>query len=331
MEIINGVDRLPAEINSLNLALGNFDGVHRGHQAIIKSAIKESKNSGGSSAALVFDPHPLIALRSDNQPALLTDLADRAEIFGELGLDYMIIQPFDSRFSQLSPEQFIRLVLIEKLRVNSVHVGADYTFGRKGAGSSDTLLFWGEKLNFKVHIQPMLLYNSKEVSSSTIRSLLLSGSVSEASDLLGYYFFRQGKIIKGHGVGKTLVYPTANIAANGRMIWPGKGVYLTAVTKLEEELLFGVTNVGSRPTFSDHKTAVETHIIDYRKEIYHQEIRLCFLEKLRNTKTFETPSELRKQIFQDIETSRSLIKQFKESYNGRWQSLQVGCSVLRSY
>ena len=331
MEIINGVDRLPAELHSLNLALGNFDGVHRGHQAIINSAIKESKKLGGLSAVLVFDPHPLIALRADKQPSLLTDLADRSEIFAELGLDYMIIQPFDSHFSQLSPEQFIRIILMEKLKVNSVHVGADYTFGRKGAGSSDTLLFWGDKLSFKVQIQPMLLYNNKEVSSSIIRSLLLSGSVREASDLLGYYFFRQGKVIKGHGVGKVLVYPTANIAANERMIWPGKGVYLTAVRKLEDKLLFGVTNVGSRPTFSDHKTAVETHIIDYCKEIYHHEIRLCFLEKLRNTKTFETPSELRKQIWQDIETSRSLVKQFGESSNGRWQSLQVGCSVLRSY
>lgn len=330
MEIINGVDRLPAEALSLHLALGNFDGVHRGHQAIINSALKESKNTGGSSAALVFDPHPLIALRADNQPALLTDLADRAEIFAELGLDYMIIQPFDSHFSQLSPEQFIRFIIQEKLRAKSVHVGTDYTFGRKGAGSSDTLQFWGDKLSFKVQIQPMLLCNEKEVSSSIIRSLLLSGSVREASDLLGYYYFRQGKVIKGHGVGKTLVYPTANIAANPRMIWPGKGVYLTAVTKLEDRLLFGVTNVGSRPTFSDHKTAVETHIIDYSKGIYHHEIRICFLEKLRNTKTFETPAELRKQIWQDINTSRSLIKQFKENYNGRWQSLQVGCSVLRS-
>lgn len=330
MEIINGVDCLPAETKLLNLALGNFDGVHRGHQAIINSAIKESKIYGGSSAALVFDPHPLIALRADNQPTLLTDLADRAEIFAELGLDYMIIQPFDNNFSQLRPEQFIRVILMEKLRINSVHVGTDYTFGRKGAGSSDTLLFWGDKLKFKVNIHPMLLYNNKEVSSSIIRSLLLSGSVKEASDLLGYYFFRQGKIIKGHGVGKTLVYPTANIAANDRMIWPGKGVYLTAITKLEDILMFGVTNVGSRPTFSDHKTAVETHIIDYNREIYHHEIRLCFLEKLRNTKTFETPSELRKQIWQDIETSKSLIKQFKESYNGHWQSLQAGCSVLRS-
>lgn len=330
MEIINGVDRLPAEADFLNLALGNFDGVHRGHQAIIKAAIKESGVSGCASAALVFDPHPLVALRADNQPALLTDLADRAEIMKELGLDYMIIQPFDSRFSHLSPEQFVRFILIEKLKVRSVHVGTDYTFGRKGAGSSDTLLFWGDKLNFKVQIQPMLLINNKEVSSSKIRSLLLSGSVREAANLLGYYFFRQGKVIKGHGVGKTLVYPTANIAANARLIWPGKGVYLTAVSKLEDKLLFGVTNVGSRPTFADHKTAVETHIMDFNKDIYHKEIRLCFLEKIRNTKTFETPSELRKQIWQDIEDSRSLLRHFKDEFNGRWQSLQVGCSVLRS-
>ncbi len=176
----------------------------------------------------------------------------------------------------------------------------------------------------------MQKFEGKEVSSSIIRSLLLSGDVNEAADLLRYYFFRQGRVIRGYGIGKKMVYPTANIAANPRLLWPGKGVYLTAVGGLDSGLLYGVTNVGSRPTFAHHETAVETHILDFNNTIYNREIRLCFLDKLRDTRTFSSPHKLKEQIMVDIEKSRELIKIFKVEINGKGKSLQAGCSVLRS-
>ncbi len=330
MELINGADRLPGHIRPLYLALGNFDGVHRGHQAIIQAAVKSARRENGFSAALVFDPHPLIALQPENPPALLTDIADRAEIMAELGLDFMIIQPFTRETASLSPEQFARQVLRGKFDTRGVFIGADYSFGRQGAGSADTLRYWGKELGFNVEISPMLKFKGAEVSSSMIRSLLLAGKVNKAADLLRYYFFRQGKVIAGYGIGKKMVYPTANIAANPRLIWPGKGVYFTAVGKLNGGLLYGVTNVGSRPTFSHHDLAVETHIIDFHDTIYNREIRLCFLEKLRDTRTFTSSVELKDQIDRDIERSKALIGKFRKEKNGSGYSLQAGCSVLRS-
>ncbi len=330
MELINGIDRLPEKARNIFVALGNFDGVHRGHQEIIREAITAARINGGCSAVLVFDPHPLVALRPEQPLEQLTDIADRAEIMAEMGLDYMIVQPFTRLFSSLSPEKFVRNILVEKLDVKSVYVGEDYSFGHHGAGSSETLVYWGKELGFSVQVRAMLQVEGKEVSSSIIRALLLSGDVSDAAEMLGYYFFRHGSVIRGYGIGKTMVYPTANIAANPRLLWPGRGVYLTAVGNLDSGLHYGVTNVGSRPTFAHHDTTVETHILDFNSTIYNREIRICFLEKLRDTRTFSSPLKLREQIGIDIKKSRELIKTFIQVEKGKGQSLQAGCSVLKS-
>lgn len=330
MEIINGVDRLPGQDRPLYLALGNFDGVHRGHQAIIKSVVTKSRRVKGFSAALVFNPHPVLALQPEKPLVLLTDIADRAEIMAELGLDYLIIEPFTEKLASFTPEQFIKQILVEKFNVSGLFIGANYKFGRQGAGSADTLQYWSRELGFSVDVIPMLLHKGKEVSSSMIRSLLLSGAVKEAADYLNYYFFRHGKVITGYGIGKKLVYPTANILANPDLLWPGKGIYLTAVGKIENGLLYGVTNVGPRPTFAHYDTTVETYIIDFDGTLYNREIRLCFLEKLRDTMIFDSSLQLKGQIGRDIENGRILITRYRQEKNGRGNSLQAGCSVLRS-
>ncbi len=330
MELINGADRLPEKAGPLFLALGNFDGVHRGHQAILSSAVAKARQTGGLSAALVFDPHPLVALRPEHPLILLTDIADRAEIMDRLCLDYLIVEPFTGAIASLTPEQFIRRILIGKLGVSGVFVGENYSFGKQGTGSAETLIYWGKELSFIVHVNPMLKFTGREVSSSKIRSMLLSGCVSEAAELLNYYFFRQGKVIKGYGVGKEMVYPTANIATSSRLLWPGRGVYLTSVDRLNEGFHYGVTNVGSRPTFADHRTAVETHILDFNGTIYNHEIRISFLHKLRDTKTFSTPRQLKDQISSDIETGRMIIEKLDREKSSSNNSLQAGSSVLRS-
>ncbi len=330
MELINSIERLPDQDGPLFVALGNFDGIHRGHQTILKFVVAKARRENGASAALVFDPHPLIALHPEKSLALLTDLADRVEIMVELGLDYLIVEPFNEELALLTPEQFSRKILFDKLKARKVFVGENYSFGKQGTGSAETLRYWGEKLGFGVEVSPMLLYKGKEVSSSKIRSLLLSGAVNEASDLLNYYFFRQGKVIKGYGVGKKMVYPTANIAASPHLLWPGPGVYLTAVDKLNEGPHFGLTNVGSRPTFFDYGTSVETHILGFDGTIYNHQIRICFLEKLRDTKTFGSHVQLKEQIKRDIEAGQKIIEGLRNRGNSNSYSLQVGCSVLRS-
>ncbi|MDY6825792.1 MAG: bifunctional riboflavin kinase/FAD synthetase [Bacillota bacterium] len=330
MEIINGAEHLPVSGRALYLALGNFDGVHRGHQMIIRKTIEAAKTGGGISAALIFDPHPVIVLHPERPFALLSELADRAEIMSELGLQYLIVEPFTAEISHLSPEHFVLNYLLDKLGVKAVFTGSDYSFGKQGAGNAETMRYWGEKLGFSVDISSMLKYKGKEVSSSRIRTLLLSGAVKEAAELLNYYFFRTGKVIKGYGIGKQMIYPTANIAASPRLLWPGRGVYLTAVGNLNGGCLFGVTNVGSRPTFGHYDTSVETHILDFSGTIYNYSIRLSFLEKLRETKTFSSPQQLKEQISYDIEAGRKLIPCYEQEKFGSGNPLQPGCSVLRS-
>ncbi len=331
MEIINSINQLPHLTKPLFIALGNFDGVHRGHQAILRAVNEKAKTEQGCSAVLILNPHPVSALRPGKPVTLLTDLADRAEIMQELNIDYMIIEPFTPAFSALEPLEFVNKILIDKLKVKGVYVGENYRFGSQGKGTAAKLDQWGKKFGFFVSIQPLVTYNNNKVSSSLIRDLILDGAVKGAADYLNYYFFREGMVIHGRGVGNKFIYPTANMISSDELLWPGQGVYLTMVNKVKEELLFGVTNVGSIPTFKvDDNRIIETHILDFNENIYNQTIRLCFLEKLRDTAEFLSPEKLKEQIGQDIMTGRQLIEKMKMEINGNGHSLQAGCSVLRS-
>jgi len=331
LEIINSINKLPHIKKPLFIALGNFDGVHRGHQAILRAVDDKAKANKGCSAVLILNPHPINALRPKKTLTLLTDLADRAEIMQELNIDYMIIEPFTSEFAALEPLDFVKTVLIERLKVKGAFVGENYRFGRKGKGTAAMLEQWGREFSFLVSIQPLVTYNNNKVSSSLIRDLILKGAVKEASDYLNYFFFREGAVKHGRGVGNKYIYPTANLISSDELLWPGQGVYLTAVSKVKQELLFGVTNVGSIPTFKvDDRRIIETHILDFKENIYNQTIRLLFIEKLRDTEEFSSPEKLKEQISQDIITGRRLIENILLENSGISYSLQAGRSVLRS-
>ncbi|MEW5783872.1 MAG: bifunctional riboflavin kinase/FAD synthetase [Bacillota bacterium] len=318
MELIYGTERWTGpEKGPLYLALGNFDGVHLGHQTIIESAVRQALAGGGTSAALIFDPHPSMLLRPGQPFALLTDIVDRAEMMADLGLDYLIVEPFTVELAALTPEQFVRLFLQKRLGVSGVVVGNDYSFGHRGAGSAETMRQWGNTLGFSVDICRLVRYGQRNVSSSEIRKLLTEGAVEAAARLLNYYFFRRGRVVHGRGIGGKLLFPTANISALPHLIWPGCGVYLTAVGGFRDRPRFAVTNVGCKPTFALETAGVETHILDFEGDLYHRELSVHFLEKLRDTRTFESADQLKKQIYLDIERSRELIE-------NRFRALPVG-------
>ncbi len=331
MEIINGINKLPQLDKPLYIALGNFDGVHRGHQAILRAVEKKAKAEKGCSAVLILNPHPINALRPGKPVTLLTDLADRAEIIQELNIDYMIIEPFTPAFAALEPLEFVNQVLIDKLKVKGVYIGENYRFGKHGKGTAAQLEQWGRKAGFYIATQSLITYNNNKVSSSLIRDLIVDGAVKEAANYLNYYFFREGTVIHGRGVGNKFIYPTANLVASASLLWPGHGVYFTAVSKVRGEVLYGVTNVGSIPTFKvDDNRFIETHILGFSDYIYGQTIRLSFLEKLRETKEFLSPEKLKAQVGQDIKSGQSLIEKYQMENIGSGRSLQAGCCVLRS-
>ncbi|NMD42568.1 MAG: riboflavin biosynthesis protein RibF [Firmicutes bacterium] len=292
----------------LYLALGNFDGVHRGHQAVIGTAVRLARGDGGSAAALLFDPHPSVLLRPQKHFCLLTGIEERAALLEQLGLDCIFVVPFDARTAALPPEDFVRQVLLEQLQVSGVSIGFDYSFGCGGTGKEEQMQAYGRKMGFTVAVSPLERDSGGIISSSAVKKVLAEGAVKQVARLLNYYFFRRGEVVSGRGRGKKVLYPTANLKPDPGLAWPGGGVYLTAVGGLDGPIHFGLTNVGVKPTFGDDLLTVETYILDFTGELYGRSITLYFLERLRDTLNFASPALLREQIDLDITRGRELAR-----------------------
>lgn len=307
MKRIDGAGRWSsAKRGPLFLALGNFDGVHRGHQTIIGRAVALAREAGGVSAALVFDPHPARLLFPGQDLQLLTDLEKKAFLMERIGLDCVVVEPFTAGFASLEPELFVKNILVGKLNVRAVVVGRDYSFGQGGRGRAEAMTGMGSEHGFAVEICPLVMHGGVTVSSSLIRALVLEGRVREAAGMLNYHFFRCGRVIAGRGIGQKLLFPTANLAVDPGLLWPGPGVYLTAVEGAGPEPRFGVTNVGARPTFQEQGMSVETHILDFEGSLYGRILKVYFLEKLRETAAFPGPEALRSRIEADIAEGRRI-------------------------
>ncbi|NLI69407.1 MAG: bifunctional riboflavin kinase/FAD synthetase [Firmicutes bacterium] len=305
MQIVFGLDNLPSACReNIFLALGNFDGVHKGHQHVIRTAVEAARSCGGNSAALIFDPHPAHVVRPEGNLLLLSDLEAKGEILGALGLDYMIVEPFSEETSRFLPEEFVKIYLKGKIGVRGVIAGFDYTFGRGAAGNISHLKEWGDILDIDVRICSPVNVEGKQVSSSAIRELIVAGKVRQACKLLNYHYFRHGKVVPGAGRGKDLLgFPTANVSFDPSMVLPGKGVYCTIV-KLDGQLFVGAANIGVRPTFPDQDLAVEINIVDYHGDLYGQILTVYFIDKIRDEIAFSSADELKMQIAADIETIR---------------------------
>ncbi len=305
MEIIYSLNSYSIK-KELYLALGNFDGIHLGHQAVIRSAVNQARAGGGAAGVMLFEPHPSILLHPERPFCLLTGIEERSALMAALGLDYLFVEPFTARTVSMSPEEFIRDTLLHKFKIRGVSIGDDYSFGRGGTGREDLMQEYGKRLGFTVTVSPMKKATGIVISSSEIKKLLEEGAVERAALLLNYYFHRRGHIVPGHGRGKELLYPTANMIPSPRLVWPGSGVYLTAIGGLGQRVQFGLTNVGTKPTFHDDAFSMETHILDFDGDLYGREITVYFLMRLRDTKNFSSASLLRKQIRDDISRGREI-------------------------
>jgi riboflavin kinase / FMN adenylyltransferase len=288
------------------LALGNFDGLHRGHMKIIDRVRRRAGERGGTPAAMTFDPHPPRVLRPDKAPPLLMTKAQKIEALARSGMQGVAVLRFTTEVSQWEPETFVRTVLVEWLHVVEVWVGANFLFGHQRAGNYSVLRSLGARYGFRAEKIDPVRYKDFVVSSTRVRRLIAEGRVDEAAALLGHHYFIDGTVSRGAGRGRGIGFPTANLATANDLI-PPAGVYATTVT-VDDVVRPSVTNIGMRPTFGDVTApVVETHLFDFDADLYGRELRLSFVQRLRDERAFADVDALRAQIDADCRSARRLF------------------------
>jgi riboflavin kinase / FMN adenylyltransferase len=279
------------------LALGNFDGLHRGHLKIIERVKRGAAEHGGTSMAMTFDPHPPRVVRPDKAPPLLMTKTQRLEALHRAGIACVAVVRFTHELSEWAPETFVRTVLADWLRVSEVWVGANFLFGHGRSGNFSLLRTLGQQHGFRADKIDPVRYKDFVVSSTRIRRLVTEARMDEAGALLGHPYFLDGTIVEGHKRGQTIGFPTANMATENELI-PPHGVYATTMT-IDGIVHGGLTNIGVRPTFNESEPTIETHLLRYSGDLYGRRVRLSFVQRLRDERRFDDVDALRAQIEAD--------------------------------
>lgn len=304
MQIISGSHNFDATLKPCAIAIGNFDGVHLAHRQLIEKAISIAKNNKLTSAVLTFNPHPAGVLSSTSGITLIQTLDQRLEQIGNLGIDVAIIEEFSVNLAKLSPMDFVERIIADNLGAKYIIVGYDFTFGYKRSADVEILKTLCNKFKIHVDVVSPIFLDDTLISSTNIRRALFSGHIEVASRLLGRPYVIEGKVVKGRGVGKKRLVPTANIEPINELI-PRDGIYATR-TILINKTITSVTSIGNNPTFPDSSFAVEVHNIDWSGDLIGQTIQIEFLSRLRSQKTFASIEDLKKQILEDIEEAKTV-------------------------
>ena len=309
MKVFNHLDQIEAPFKRAVITIGNFDGVHIGHQALFHEVIEKAEAIGGTSVAMTFDPHPLRVLKQNNHPPLITLYEQKSELIGRTGIDALICVPFTLEFAALTAEQFVRDLLVRKIGIKAIVVGEDYSFGKNREGNIDLLKVYAAKYGFEVIVAAWIKSAralTDRISSTKIRQLVMDGKMEQAEKMLGRNYQIRGKVVTGRDRGgKLLGIPTANINLHDELC-PKTGIY--AVTVECEDIQYrGVANIGYSPTFEDHEFTVEVHILDFNENIYGKKIRVNFIKRIRDEIKFETIDALIDQIKNDIDAAREIL------------------------
>ena len=306
-----GLEAVPASFGPSAVTIGNFDGVHLGHRKILSSAVSLARRGAIASVALTFDPHPLAVVAPALAPQSLTSLGQRVRLMREVGIDHVVILPFTTELSQLTPRQFTERVLAGRLAARKVVVGADFRFGRGQSGDVAELGRLGQELGFEVELAGTVRIGGAPVSSTRVRSLVRQGLVSEARRLLGRRFSLQGPIVRGAGSGTKHTVPTLNLAPESQVL-PADGVYLTLTRMAGRNACHeSITNVGVRPTFNGRQRTVETFLLGNLAVGSPKAIELKFLRKIRDERKFASARLLREQIQIDIEVATRFFRRLR--------------------
>jgi len=304
MEIIRDLEALARNPYPVT-AIGNFDGVHLGHRAILKAAIDRARAAGGTAFALTFDPLPAKLLVPARAPQLILTPADKLELLRQSGIDGVIVLNFTLELSLLSPRDFVRDYLRGKIGVREVVEGQNFRFGHSRAGTPAVMVELGRELGFDTDVVAPVKIDGIEISSTKVREAITTGDMHRASRLLGRYHFLSGPVVRGRERGRTIGFPTANLASETECI-PPDGVYATRVI-LDDGAHPSITNVGMRPTFAESARSIEAHIFDFTRDIYGQRIKLELVERIRAERKFDTPDALKAQIALDLSKAREIL------------------------
>lgn len=308
MKSYNNLDRYLVKNTKSVITIGTFDGVHIGHQSILKKIISYSTSNNCESVVLTFFPHPRMVLQGDNTIKLLNTIKEKAKLFSKIGLNNLIIHPFDKEFSRLSAEDFVKNILVEKLNIQKIIIGYDHRFGRNRSANIEDLIAFGEKYNFEVEQISAKEISEISVSSTKIRKFLIEGDIETSNKFLGYPYFITGKVVKGNQIGRTINFPTANIqiAENYKLI-PKNGVYIVSCT-IESVNYFGMANIGTNPTVSGLEQKIEVHFFNFNKDIYNLEIQVDFHHRIRDEIKFDSLNDLKEQLNKDSQYSKNFIE-----------------------
>lgn len=311
MEIIEGLDRLTHPYKNAVVTLGNFDGVHLGHQKIFQRVKEEARRLQGQGVIITFNPHPLKVLAPERCPPLLTPFRKKMLLFEQSGVDHVVSILFSKSFSEISPEAFIHAILIEKIGARKVIVGYNYHFGRGKGGTVQTLQTLCMPRHVDVEVVEALTVDGLPVSSSKVRALLQEGEVEKASRLLGRDYSVIGKVIPGAHRGRGLGFPTANLEISEEL-YPKPGVYAVEVL-CREKRFHGVANLGFNPTFTPEgkerePMSLEVHLFDFGGDLYGEEIWVSFRKRIRDERRFDSPSLLVEQMRRDVHDAREALR-----------------------
>ena len=308
MEVIKANSSSDIKLNKTSIALGTFDGVHLGHQQIIKEAVLRAKECSLQSMIYTFDPHPLQVICPGSGPSLITSLQERIELLKEFEPDYIYVQHFTPAFAALDYREFVVNYLVKSFGAQQLVVGEDFSFGHQGHGDISSLQKLASDYGFNVTAQETVCIDGQRVKSTIIRRLIGEGRMERASSFLGRYFSLSGEVVSGSGRGRGIGYPTANINPPEEIVSPARGVYAVMVD-LEGKVFPGVANLGCRPTFNDSSLSMEVHLLDYQGDLYRRELQVEFISYLRPEISFSSPERLKERIGRDIISARRTLEE----------------------
>jgi len=313
MQVFRELEEVPLQLGPTVVSVGNFDGVHVAHQAVVQHMAERAHAIGGKAVVVTFEPHPLRILRPDVAPKLLTPLEVKLQLLEKTGVDAALVLPFSRDLSLMSAHDFARQVLVDALHAREVHEGYNFHFGHKAQGNVETLAAFGREMGFDVHTYSELMLRGHHVSSTELRALVAAGRVERARALLGRPFSILSSPGRGRGYGTRYTVPTVNLARYDELV-PANGVYITWV-RINGECFDAVTNVGVRPTFGPDSFAIESHLLNFHEiELLAQtEVELIFLKRLREEIKFDSVEALREQIGRDVARAQRFFRMVKSN------------------